>query len=181
MHSSELPQTVQEMDFLDSSFFQSWPREKLPTPAETRALSPGRTDRPLPVIMEHLNLLVKFGPHVIVAESQCLWFIRRTLGDIVPVPEIYGWRTDGPEVFLYMQLIRGVTLKQRWDYLSIAQRTSVCRQFCGIISTLRQIKQHPSERFIGTFVSSRNSECVCGFSNLNRRICQPPNSTGYNF
>jgi hypothetical protein len=101
-------------------------REKLPTPAEIRALSPGRTDRPLPVIMEHLNLLVKFGSHVAVAEVQCLWFIRRTFGDMVPVPEIYGWRTDGREVFLYMQLIRGVTLKQRWDYPSIAERASVC-------------------------------------------------------
>jgi hypothetical protein len=65
---------------------------------------------------------------------------------MVPVPEIYGWRIDGREVFLYMQLIRGATLKQRWDYLSIAERTSVCGQFCGIISTPRQIKQHPLDR-----------------------------------
>jgi hypothetical protein len=95
----------------------------------------GEPTGPFTVIMEHLNLLVKFGPHVTVAEAQCLWFIRRTFGDIVPVPEIYGWRTDGLEVFLYMQLIRGVTLKQRWDYLSVAERTSVCGQLCGMISS----------------------------------------------
>ena len=91
MPSSELPQTVQEMDFLDSSFFQSWPRRILPTLSEIKVLSSVRRAKLPPVIMEHLNLLVKFGSHVIVAEAQCLWFIRRTFRDMFPILEIYGW------------------------------------------------------------------------------------------
>lgn len=74
----------------------------------------GQKIRPRPVIMEHLNLLVKFGPRVTIAEAQCLWLIRMTLGDRVPVPEVYGWRVDGNEVFIYMQLVQGVMLKDRW-------------------------------------------------------------------
>ena len=100
------------MDFLDSYFFQSKEHSRcLPTPAEVRALSEVKIFQPHPVIVEHLNLLVKFGPHVTVAEAQCLWLVRRILGDKVPVPEVYGWRVVGLEVFIYIHLVRGVTLK----------------------------------------------------------------------
>ncbi|PMD33308.1 phosphotransferase enzyme family protein [Hyaloscypha variabilis F] len=139
------------MDFLDSSFFQSTrPSQRLPTPAEVRALSEVKNSRPPPVIIEHLNLLVKFGPRVNVAEAQCLWLIRTILGDEVPVPEVYGWRVDGLEVFIYMQLVRGVTLKSRWEHLNALEKTSVCGQLCRMITSLRQIKQEPPDQFIGS-------------------------------
>jgi hypothetical protein len=150
VHLSQLPQVRQELDFLDSSFFQSkQPGQRLPTPAEVRALSTVKKIRPLPVIIEHLNLLVKFGRHVTIAEAQCLWLIRRILGDKVPVPEVYGWRVDGQEVFIYMQLIRGVTVKDRWEHLIAAEKTSFSEQLCKMISSLRQVKQEPSDQFIG--------------------------------
>ena len=182
IHPSQLPQVREEMDFLDSSFFQSKEHsQRLPTPAEVRALSGGENFQPPPVIIEHLNLLVKFGPCVTVAEAQCLWLIRRILGDKVPVPEVYGWRVDGLEVFIYMQLVRGVTLKDRWEHLSAAEKTSVCGQLCGMITSLRQVKQEPSDQFIGMLyvISKRNTLAI--YSDLSHRIRQPPKSAGLYF
>jgi aminoglycoside phosphotransferase (APT) family kinase protein len=62
------------------------------------------------VIFEHLNL---FGPQVAIAEAQCLCVIKKVLRDEAPVPEVYGWQVDGRDVFIYMQYVRGETLKDR--------------------------------------------------------------------
>jgi aminoglycoside phosphotransferase len=35
------------------------------------------------------------------------------LSAALSTPEIYGWDKDGDDVFLYMQLVFGVTLNQR--------------------------------------------------------------------
>jgi hypothetical protein len=141
-----------EMNFLESSFFKSnGPTRSLPTPAEVRARSPLDTSssQPPPVKFENLKLVVKFGPHVSVAEAQCLWLIRKMLPSEVPVPEIYGWRVDGRLVFLYMQLIRGPTLNERWDALSDSDKTAVCDHLRQIITSLRRLKQAPGDSFIG--------------------------------
>ncbi len=100
---TQLPDASQpKMDFLDSSFFRKHgPQLNLPTPEEVRGLSPVGLAQPLPVKFEQLGLVVKFGPRVTTAEAQCLWIIRHTLRDKVPVPEVYGWRVDGREVFVY--------------------------------------------------------------------------------
>jgi hypothetical protein len=144
--------TKQEMDFLESSFFKiNGLNRRLPTPAEVRALSPTHTisSQPPPVKFEHLNLIVKFGPHVSVVEAQCLWLIRKVLRHEVPVPEVYGWRVDGRHVFIYMQLIRGPTLKERWNLLSGSDRAAVCDQIRQIVRSLRQVEQDPHDKFIG--------------------------------
>ncbi|EGC45613.1 phosphotransferase enzyme family protein [Histoplasma capsulatum var. duboisii H88] len=89
--------TATEMDFLDSSFFASKLGQKhLPTPTEVAVCSPDfRTNpRPKPVKFEHLGLIVKFGPCVVVEEAICLRMLRRTLPEKVPVPEVYGWRVE---------------------------------------------------------------------------------------
>ncbi|PWY72145.1 hypothetical protein BO94DRAFT_539277 [Aspergillus sclerotioniger CBS 115572] len=108
---SKLPDpTKPKADFLESSFFAK-PNRRLPSPAEVKALSRDFTkSRQQPVVFEHLNLIVKLGRTVTVAEAQCLWMLRRVFGDTVPVPEIYGWRTDEDYVFIYMELIDGRTL-----------------------------------------------------------------------
>jgi hypothetical protein len=138
------------MDFLESSFFKDNGSGRcLPTPAEVRALSQARP-QPLPVRFEHLNLIVKFGPHVAIAEAQCLWVIKRVLRDEVPVPEVSGWRVDGRDVFIYMQLVRGETLKDEWDSLSIADKIAVCDHLRQIMTSLRQVEQDPNDTFIGT-------------------------------
>ena len=151
--SSRLPDAkVSEMDFLESSFFRNGgPSRSLPTPAEVRALSaPNRTlPQPTPVRFEELNLLVKFGPHVTPTEAQCLWMIRKELQGQVPVPEVYGWRIDGAETFIYMQLVQGDTLRDRWDSLSYSDKTAVCQQLRQITISLRQLEQDQDELFIG--------------------------------
>jgi len=153
IHATGLPDGRQpKMDFLESSFFKdNGPDRCLPTPAEVRALSGANQamPQPPPVRFEHLNLIVKFGPHVAIAEAQCLWVIKRVLRDEVPVPEVYGWRVDGRHVFIYMQLVRGETLKERWDSLSIADKITVCDHLRQITTSLRQVKQDPNDSFIG--------------------------------
>jgi len=65
------------------------------------------------------------------------------------VPEVYGWRVDGRDVFVYMQLVRGETLKGQWDSLSIADKITVCDHLRQIMTSLRQVEQEPNDLFIG--------------------------------
>ena len=142
--------TKLEMDFLDSSFFQNHdPHKHLPKPQEVRALSGKPSAQPDPVRFEELGLIVKFGPHVTVEEALCIWAIRRVLHDSVPVPEVYGWRVDGREVFIYMELIRGDTLMERWDALSDDDRISICDQLRKMTTSFRRLEQDPKDIFIG--------------------------------
>jgi len=60
------------MDFLESSFYKDHESGRcLPTPAEVRALSGTNQllPQPPPVRYEHLDLIVKYGPHVTVSEA----------------------------------------------------------------------------------------------------------------
>jgi len=149
------------MIFYDSSFFQSnGSNAQLPTPAEVKALSTEyeRNPQPPPIRFEQLNLLVKFGPHVKIAEAQCLWIIKKTLGDDIPVPEVYGWRIDGDDVFIYMQLLQGHVLKDQWDMLTVLERIAICDHLRQIIARLREIRQLPDDIFIG--ILNLKSYCI---------------------
>ena len=150
---SWLPVTAQsQMEFLDSSFFQlHGPNQRLPTPAEVKALSGAglMRSRPPPVRFESLGLIVKFGYHVTVYEAQCLLIIKRVLGDEVPVPEVYGWRVHDDQVFIYMRLIQGQALIDQWDSLSISDKMAVCDQLRRIVTSLRSVEQDPDDVFIG--------------------------------
>lgn len=114
-----------------------------------KALFKKPNPQPEPVRFEELGLIIKFGPHVTVEEALCIWAIRRVLHTHVPVPEVYGWRVDGPEVFIYMELIRGDTLKDRWDALSDDEKTSICDQLRKITTSFRGLEQDPQDAFIG--------------------------------
>lgn len=140
--------------FKDSSFFTQ--QAALPSPAEVRAAAAakltntGNRDprRPYPVQFPSQNLLVKYGRGVTIAEGQCLWAIRRLLS-AVPVPEVYGWCRDGNEVFIYMQLVRGDTLEERWETLTVEERVGVCEQLRQMVGALRGLEQDPEDRFVG--------------------------------
>lgn len=143
--------SARDMNFYDSSFFKE-AGNRLPTPAQVKALSRDihTSPRPRPVIFEASKVLVKFGPHVTTAEAQCLWFIKRTFGDEVPVPEIFGWQVDEENhVYLYMEFIKGQTLQDRWNGLDDLDKTSLCDQLCQIVNILRQLEQDPSDQYIG--------------------------------
>ena len=151
---SELPRD-ENVTFQDSAFFTR-PPGVLPSPAQVRAAAKEADknwkplqSRPLPVRFPTMKLMVKYGSYIQVAEGQCLWAIRRLLGDEVPVPEVYGWRRDGIETFIYMELIEGDTLEDRWGDLVREEKLDICAQLRRIVDTLRQLRQDPADRFIG--------------------------------
>ena len=67
----------------------------------------------------------------------------------MPVPEVYGWCQDNGETFIYMELIEGITLEQSWPELDVEGRLHVCTQLHHILENLRQLKQYPTDPFIG--------------------------------
>ena len=77
-----------------------------------RALPEKPRTHPDPVRFEELGHIVKFGPRVTTEEAPCLWATRRVLYGILPVPEVYGWRVNGHEVSIYLELIHGKTLME---------------------------------------------------------------------
>jgi len=133
--------------FKESTFFlRNGPESSLPLPAEVRA----RQRRRGPVRFESLNLLVKYGKDITIAEGQCLWALRRLLSTQVPVPEVYGWCEDNGEVFIYMELMKGITLEQRWESLAKKEREIVCDQLRDMLLELRTLQQDSREgHFLG--------------------------------
>jgi hypothetical protein len=148
----------QTVIFKDSSFFtRNAPNTTLPSPAEIFAKCAVQQPSfkmghrsPRPVRFETLGLIVKFGrwPRVTIAEGQCLWALRQVLPQ-VPVPEIYGWTEDSGYVFLFMELVPGVTLEERWESLRRAERISVCEQLRVLLSELRKVQRSPDDLFLG--------------------------------
>jgi hypothetical protein len=126
------------------------PAHWFPSPAEVRANPLLReTLGSCTTKFDSLNIVVKYGEDITVSEAHCLRALRRLLPDEVPVPEVYGWREDGGEVFIYMELITGVTLESQWATLSDQAKKEVIPQLCAIVKGLRKLHQDPSDRFIG--------------------------------
>ncbi|KAL2016244.1 hypothetical protein VTK56DRAFT_4020 [Thermocarpiscus australiensis] len=104
-----------------------------------------------------LRLLVKYGSGVSAAEGKCMLLLRRLLsgsgpttgqGLAVPVPEVFGWRADGGESFVYMSLPEGVLLEEAWDGMSEAGKEKVCGQLRDMVAGWRRLKQGCAE-FVG--------------------------------
>jgi hypothetical protein len=160
-------------DVRTSSFFQH--HNKLPSPEEVRSqaraqylsgnhwgwkkrdVSEVYNSRPAPAVFEDMSLFVKWGSEIQVSEGQTLYTIRNSCGDFVPVPEIYGWRRDGDETFLYMEAISGKTLEDAWPEMEEDDRLRVCGEIRTILHNLRRLKQNPTDKFIG---ESRYSEAI---------------------
>lgn len=96
-----------------------------------------------------MNLFVKWGQDMRIEEGQTLYALRHSLGSVVPIPEIYGWHTDGEQVFLYMEAIRGKTLEECWPTMHEDNRLDVCRELRTMLDAVRQLKQEPNDPFIG--------------------------------
>lgn len=159
--------TSANFDVRTSSFFRY--HDQLPTPAEVRSqaraqwqagthwgwkeriVTDGYNAHPVPAVFEYKesSLFVKWGSSARISEAQALYAIRNSCGNSVPVPEIYGWRTDGDEMFLYMEAIHGSTLEDAWPGLKDNERSQIATELRNILYSLRQLKQDPSDRFIG--------------------------------
>ena len=143
--------------FKESTYFlRNGPESSLPLPAEVRA-NQGQGQYG-PVQFESLNLLVKYGKDITVAEGQCLWALRRFLPSQVPVPEVYGWCEDNGEIFVYMELVKGVTLEKKWESLSEQEREIICDQLRVMSLSLRNLQQDPKDQFVGEWLSRLNPQ-----------------------
>lgn len=74
-----------------------------------------------------LNLVVKSGVTVTIAEGQALWLMRRYTD--VRVPEVYGWIVDSGQTFIYMEYNEGVTVSSRWPSLTASEKSIVVAQY----------------------------------------------------
>lgn len=168
--TSDLPDGNQkQIIFEDSGFFKqvvNGKRPKLPSPTEVRARAHKQVSaqRPPPVIFASLHLLVKYGSGLTTSEAQCLWAVGKYLKGKVPVPELYGWCRDGKDLFIYMELVQGPTLNQRWSSLTETQRTSVCEQLRSMVRSLRLLKQDPNNPFIGSFGGGPTTDITFEYS-----------------
>jgi hypothetical protein len=156
----------EEVLFRDSSFFQK-PNAAtpLPSPNEVREVASRSTNpratirtRPPPVCFPGMGLLVKYGTEVTVAEGQCLFLVRRTLSQAVPVPEVYGWCKDDGQVFIYMELIDGVTLEKSWETLIEDDRLAICQQLRHMIDAWRSLKHDSTSPLIGKSMLARTNK-----------------------
>ncbi len=152
---SSLPDiSIADMDFRDTSFFQSKGPSlpQLPSPTEIIQQYPKlRIGRGV-AKFEHLNLIVKAGnsKYLRLEEVQTLRAIKQAFPtNEIPVPELFGWRKVGDQNFIYMSLVPGKTLREIWASLTTADKTSIRDQLGRIVTTLRRITQGSSDRFIG--------------------------------
>lgn len=136
-----------ETEFFKDSYFFSRGFAALPTPAEVLTEKHDRVGSKRLVLFHSLGVAVKYG-FMSIAEGQCLWAIRRYLPDVL-VPEVYGWQRDGRLLFLYMELIDGVPLQDRWSFLSEQERGEVCDQMARMMQSLRALAQDPADPFVG--------------------------------
>ena len=135
---------VDDYDVLDSTFFRYHALNELPTPDRVRC-SQGvsfssiskRFLRPSVIFFRDLGLAVKYGHHVSVAEAHCLLFLRKHC-PTVPVPEIFAWRRNRRQTFLYMELIDGIQPQAGGTQAYI---DSLERQLTGLVQTLQSIPQ----------------------------------------
>ncbi|KAF1979164.1 phosphotransferase family protein [Bimuria novae-zelandiae CBS 107.79] len=143
------------MDFLDTTWFKTHGRiRQFPKPGHLRSLFKPH-QLPRPVRFEDLGLIVKFGSHVSIMEAVNLWAIRRVFQDVIPVPEVYGWRVleqEGKirEVYIYMQLVQGPTLEQQWPELSATDKQTICSDLRAKVSCLRSLRDSESQQVIGS-------------------------------
>lgn len=78
-----------------------------------------------------------------------MWALKEFLRGGIAVPEVYGWCRDGNENFVYMELVEGETLLQRWPSLSAAERLEIAKQLRGMMESLASLKQEDGTNFVG--------------------------------
>lgn len=141
------------INLLESSFFKEQRASALPSPAEVRALNrqTGRGLRPVPVSIPSLGLLVKYGQDVTFTEVETQVFIHEQLRNHhVPTPEVFGYAEDEGQRFIYMALMEGDSLQERFAKLTEVERRAVCAELRGMVDTWRRVlEQDQADLYIG--------------------------------
>ncbi|KAK2024033.1 phosphotransferase enzyme family protein [Colletotrichum zoysiae] len=142
--------------FPESSFFKEKRAHTLPTPAEVRARNwevdrfrAARVYRPPAVKFPSLGLVVKYGSGVTIVEAQTQVMVHERLRGTVPVPEIFALVEDDKQLFIYMSLIEGATLQERWCDLNEDERRMICGELKEMLRALRTLEQDSHDRFVG--------------------------------
>ncbi|KAF5313882.1 hypothetical protein D9619_013026 [Psilocybe cf. subviscida] len=139
-------------------FFDNWPHaRKLPTPEEirTRAFDAQYkvlNERPTSqriFYLPDLGLVIKHGKRITIAEGQVLWAITEFCPGM-RAPMVYGWCTDGGEVFMYLSYVDGAMLDSRLETLNDEELKDIAGQLAVMLNSLRRVTQPAQEVFIGT-------------------------------
>lgn len=171
------------INFLESSFFKEQRAPALPSPAEIRALNKktGHSratnfNRPVPVSIPSLGLLVKYGTDVTPTEAETQTFIREKLRDHdVPIPEVFGHAEDGGQRFIYMALMEGDTLQERFAKMTDMERRVVCAELRRMVDTWRKVlKQDQADLYIGNKHSLPQTFVHFGFFCLTQGVSLIP-------
>ncbi|KAI0101771.1 phosphotransferase enzyme family protein [Nemania sp. FL0031] len=144
--------------FTNSAFFRERRAEALPTPARVRELNEENNggkpkitfDRPPAVKIESLGLFIKYGRWVTVTEIQTQMMVREKLLRRVPTPEVFGWTQDQGQTFLYMSLVDGGPLHERWPTMTRDERLQICAELREMVDAWRSLKQGESDCYIGS-------------------------------
>ncbi|KAI1905945.1 hypothetical protein LOZ12_006396 [Ophidiomyces ophidiicola] len=143
--------------FPNSSFFKEKRAPTLPTPADIRAINQKSDNvlatnfnRPQPLRIPSLGLFVKYGADVTIVEAQTQIMVREKLQGRVPVPEVFGWAEDGGQRFIYMSLIEGETLQERWRDMNDHERWTICKELRYMVEAWRSLKQDTHDYYIGS-------------------------------
>lgn len=147
------PVTDRVKIFPESSFFK---KRRASTPAEVRAINEKSGNiratsfnRPSPVIISSLRLFVKYGADVTIVEAQTQMVAREQLQGQVPIPEVFGWAENGKQRFIYMSLIKGDMMRDRWGEMDEDERLAVCGELKHMAKAWRALKQDGLDRYIG--------------------------------
>ncbi|ORY68852.1 kinase-like domain-containing protein [Pseudomassariella vexata] len=130
--------------------FSELPSGSSVTFPESSFFSRNNSQLSLPTLAESLGLVIKCGRNgtVSISEGQCLWALRHYLPEL-PVPEIYGWSEEGGYVLLYMELIHGDTVGQRWDSMNSEEKPKLWGTLQSMHAELRTLRPDPQNTFLG--------------------------------
>jgi hypothetical protein len=108
-----------------------------------------------------LGLIVKYGGDITVTEAKTQIMLYTQLKGKVPIPEVFGWAEDGGQVFIYMSLIDGEPLEQRWGALNEDERVAVCSELSGMVKAWRSLEQPDQGLYVGKYrdLNSLRSPC----------------------
>ena len=144
------------MVFPESAFFFEQRASALPPPAEIRALNMATGcyratdfDRPSPVIIPSLGLFIKYGGDVTIAEAQTQTLMRERLRGLVPIPRSLAGPEDEGQLFIYMSLVEGDTLEDKWPNIEEDDRQAICKELRDMVNAWRALPQDKSDVYIG--------------------------------
>ncbi|MCJ1386464.1 hypothetical protein MMC17_009590 [Xylographa soralifera] len=85
----------------------------------------------------YLNLCIKFGDSVSLAEANTLRFIAKHTS--IPVPKVHHAFTHRGKTYILMERICGKTIAERWRSLSDTSKASIFKQLKRMIEELQSI------------------------------------------